>query len=110
MKELILELKSQNIFVSVDGEELVVDFDGDELSQDLISKIKANKHQLINYLIKYQDATEYIEIPKITDKESYKMSDSQRRLWSLSQFEESSVAYNLPGHTFLDQSINVENF
>ncbi|MGB3468632.1 MAG: amino acid adenylation domain-containing protein, partial [Cyclobacteriaceae bacterium] len=38
------------------------------------------------------------------------MSDSQRRLWSLSQFEESSVAYNLPGHTFLDQSINVENF
>ncbi|MGB3463828.1 MAG: amino acid adenylation domain-containing protein, partial [Cyclobacteriaceae bacterium] len=53
---------------------------------------------------------EFIEIKKIDPRESYKMSDSQRRLWSLSQFEESSVAYNLPGHTFLDQSINVENF
>jgi amino acid adenylation domain-containing protein/non-ribosomal peptide synthase protein (TIGR01720 family) len=37
------------------------------------------------------------EIPLLAFQPDYALSSSQRRLWVLSQFEESSIAYNLPG-------------
>src|SRR5688572_26480657 len=110
MKELIAELKSKNIFLSVDNEELVIDFDGDDLSHELISKIKDNKFKLISYLGKYDNLPEYAEIPVLSLAKCYPISDGQRRLWVLSQFEGGSVAYNIPGSRYLNQDIEIENF
>jgi amino acid adenylation domain len=39
----------------------------------------------------------YAAIPAVRQQASYALSSSQRRLWVLSQFEEGSVAYNMPG-------------
>ncbi len=110
MKELITELKSKNIFLSVDKEELVIDFYGDVLSHDLISKIKDNKLKLIKYLGRYDSRPEYTEIPLLPLTNCYPISDAQRRLWVLSQFDGGSVAYNLPGSSYLNQDIDIENF
>ena len=41
---------------------------------------------------------------------SYAISDAQRRLWVLSQFEGGSVAYNMPSSIELEKNIDIENF
>ncbi|WP_133054857.1 non-ribosomal peptide synthetase, partial [Niastella populi] len=110
MKELIAELKSKNIYLSVDKEELVIDFEGDDLSHDLISRIKDNKAALISYLGKYHNDGKYTEIPVLSSSNYYPISDAQRRLWVLSQFEGGSVAYNLPGSIYLNHEIEIESF
>ncbi len=110
MRDLISELKARNISLSVDKDELVVDFDGSNLPNDLISKIKDNKLLLIQYLKKYYNRLDYFEIPCISSNESYPISDAQRRLWVLSQFEDGSVAYNMPGNVYLNKDIDIDYF
>ncbi|HEY0610456.1 MAG TPA: condensation domain-containing protein, partial [Chitinophaga sp.] len=48
-------------------------------------------------LIAASQKTSFIAIPAVAAQASYALSSSQRRLWVLSQFEEGSVAYNMPG-------------
>ncbi|QJB38093.1 amino acid adenylation domain-containing protein [Chitinophaga oryzae] len=43
-----------------------------------------------------------IEIPKAPLQESYPLSHAQQRFWILSQFEEASAAYNVPGVCVLE--------
>ncbi|WP_027392680.1 non-ribosomal peptide synthetase [Aquimarina latercula] len=52
----------------------------------------------------------YKEIKKVTESESYPISDSQRRLWILSQFEDTSKAYNMPYSLSLKGNYNVDHF
>jgi acyl carrier protein len=39
----------------------------------------------------------FVQIEKVAPQESYAISDAQRRLWVLSQFEGGSAVYNMPG-------------
>ncbi|WP_242674830.1 amino acid adenylation domain-containing protein [Niastella populi] len=52
----------------------------------------------------------FVHIEKVTPQASYAISDGQRRLWVLSQFEGGSAAYNMPGSIYLNQDIEIENF
>ncbi|QHI35450.1 Tyrocidine synthase 3 [Kordia antarctica] len=49
-------------------------------------------------------------IPKLEQANNYAVSDSQRRLWVLSQFGEGSVAYNMPNTTLLEEIHDIEIF
>ncbi|MFC4634987.1 amino acid adenylation domain-containing protein [Dokdonia ponticola] len=48
-----------------------------------------------------------ISIPKSEDKPSYALTSSQRRLWVLSQFEQGSIAYNIPAVFQLKGSLDI---
>lgn len=68
-------------------------------------------------LIQSTGTTNFEEIPSFSleqlregERSGFEMSDAQRRLWVLSQFEESSVAYNIPGVSYLHEKLHVENF
>jgi amino acid adenylation domain-containing protein len=61
-------------------------------------------------LIASSKREEFVQIEKVTPQESYAISDAQRRLWVLSQFEGGSIAYNMPGIIYLNQDIDIENF
>jgi amino acid adenylation domain-containing protein len=50
----------------------------------------------------------YEQIQPVAGSESYPLSPAQRRLWILSQFEESNVAYHMPGVFVLEGSLSME--
>jgi tyrocidine synthetase III len=73
---------------------LEIHFDGDELSDELLADLRNNKQGIIKFLKTVQGIAEEA-IPVLPLQENgYVLSSAQRRLWVLSQFEESSVAYN----------------
>ncbi|MFK7785143.1 MAG: amino acid adenylation domain-containing protein, partial [Crocinitomicaceae bacterium] len=109
MKELLKELIAHNVHLSTDKDELVVDFQG-ELPEELISKIRENKANLISYLNRYTGQKGYSEIPTIEKSESYQVSSGQSRLWLLSQLEGELSAYNIPAVFQLERSIDLEAF
>ncbi|WP_133054523.1 non-ribosomal peptide synthetase, partial [Niastella populi] len=61
-------------------------------------------------LIASSQKEQFVQIEKVTPQASYPISDGQRRLWVLSQFEGGSSAYNIPGSIYLDEDIDIENF
>lgn len=52
----------------------------------------------------------YIEIPKTPSSSSYPISDTQRRLWIMSQFEAGTIAYNLSFRVTLNGDYDIEKF
>ncbi|KAF2341366.1 condensation domain-containing protein, partial [Flavobacterium nitrogenifigens] len=64
----------------------------------------------IEELSKELQDSEYIAIPKAPESESYPLTDSQRRLWIMSQLEGGSLAYNMPGAVSLKGSIDTDKF
>ncbi|MEM7186366.1 MAG: amino acid adenylation domain-containing protein, partial [Bacteroidota bacterium] len=49
-------------------------------------------------------------IPLVKEAADYPLSDAQRQLWIASQFEDGSVAYNMPAHIRLNEAINLDLF
>ncbi|MEM9866039.1 MAG: amino acid adenylation domain-containing protein, partial [Bacteroidota bacterium] len=63
-------------------------------------------------LLAKADQSEHIAIPlvPVNEENSYPVSDAQRRLWVLSQFDGGSIPYNMPGSMVLDGSYDVDSF
>jgi len=104
---LLNHLEKNQIFVSLDGNDLEVNFMQDEVPADIIRLLKENKATLVHYLKKLQGVEDFEEIPRIEEQVSYPLSSSQMRLWVLSQFDDASIAYNLPFTLDLDGDYNL---
>ena len=62
-------------------------------------------------LIASSTKQQHTSIMNIEESSSgYRISDAQRRLWVLSQFESGSIAYNMPITTVLDGSCDIDSF
>ncbi|MET4143121.1 amino acid adenylation domain-containing protein, partial [Pedobacter sp. UYP1] len=95
--KLILELADLNVNIYLEEGKLKIDSPDDLVLDDFLPRIKLHKEELIQYLSTYKPDSDVIEIPIIETQETYPLSSSQYRLWILSQFTESSIAYNMPG-------------
>lgn len=62
--------------------------------------------EMLAQLIQETAKTSFIAIPPAEHQPSYVMSSSQRRLWVLSQLEEGSSAYNMPGVYIFEGELN----
>ncbi|WP_298511894.1 non-ribosomal peptide synthetase [uncultured Kordia sp.] len=67
--------------------------------KDIFEHNTIEKHQ---QLMINSSEDQYAEIPKIGTQENYILSDAQRRIWVLSQFQEGLVAYNMPSFIELE--------
>ncbi|MVT11424.1 non-ribosomal peptide synthetase [Chitinophaga tropicalis] len=103
---LIRDFKDSGIDISLYGEDLKISVEGDMPAEDVLQKLRASKAAIIDFLKKVQSGTS-TDIPVTPKQESYPLSSSQRRLWILSQFEESSMAYNMPGVYIFEGELNV---
>ncbi|MFK7785590.1 MAG: condensation domain-containing protein, partial [Crocinitomicaceae bacterium] len=61
-------------------------------------------------LIENENSEKFVQIEPAAEQENYPISDAQRRLWVLSQFESGSVAYNMPGTYPLGTNLDIDCF
>ncbi|WP_299188228.1 non-ribosomal peptide synthetase [uncultured Aquimarina sp.] len=108
-KELTTRLREENIRLVLNDNNIEVVSYEKELSNDLIQEIKLNKQDLIKYLqsIEHSEGTSPI-IPVINLSTNYSLSDAQKRLWVLSQYEGTSLAYNMPSSVRLKGGYDIE--
>lgn len=111
IRELIKKLKDNKIDLSLDGDDLEINFDGDELPDDLLEEIRSNKSGIIDFLKQVYglDVETDQEIPLVPEQESYEMSPTQRRSWLVSQFSDSDIAYNMPMTFVLEGKLSVDS-
>ncbi len=111
--ELIYSLKDKGLKLEVDetGERLKVkgntklltDADKRAIStskQEIIQFLQANKHKKVTHEV----------IEKIPEASDYALSSAQTRLWVLSQFKATSVAYNMPALFYIEGALNKDLF
>jgi tyrocidine synthetase-3 len=104
--ELMRELKSKGISISLSGSDLKVHYEGDTLPDDVIRQLRSRKAEITAFLQQIHIDTDK-SIPALPPAESYALSSSQLRLWILGQFE-GGVAYNLSGAYVFDGTLNEE--
>lgn len=110
MNDILLELEQNKVSLTLEGEDLLINFDGDELNPDILKKLKEHKSDLVSYLKKYTQEDIYQEIPKLPIKEEYKTSSSQYRIWVLGQSENISKAYHVPNSVRINTHLNIDAF
>lgn len=110
MIDLINELEENKIQISLDGEDLELSFDSQDVSLDLVNKVKTNKKELLSFLRRKNTIKSYDDIPIIESKEYYPISHNQKRIWVLNQFEGGSIVWNMPVTIELKGKYSVDVF
>ncbi len=110
VSQLLTELNDQGISISVDQEDLVINYDGDEMPEVTLSEIRRNKKDLVAYLKKYAAQSDFMDIQPAPVQDSYPLSSAQKRIWILSQYPEISKAYIIPSQVALSSSIDIDIF
>ncbi|GIQ60982.1 hypothetical protein Flavo103_41180 [Flavobacterium collinsii] len=89
IENLIHILQSLNIGLRIENGDLKINAPKGTLTPEIIEDIKAHKNELITLLSSSES------IPKAEIKDSYALTSSQHRLWTLSQFGTGNSAYNI---------------
>ncbi|PSB59232.1 condensation domain-containing protein [Chamaesiphon polymorphus] len=108
--ELLLELRSRDVRVWVDGDKLRYKAPKETLSPELLDRVKVNKTEIIAFL---QDATAQAnsQLPPIVAIDRHdrlSLSFAQQRLWFLHQFEPDSSSSNMPVVVRIEGSLDVD--
>lgn len=106
IREILEELKVCNAQLFVDGENLRIEAEKGIIDDRLKLLIKKHKEELVTYIRNIRDSS-FSRIPVAAVQTAYSLSSSQQRLWILAQFEESNVAYNLPGAYLFEGSLDI---
>ena len=111
-KEIIEYLKrlgKNGIQISVANNDLDVKAAKGIITPAIIQELKHYKTEIVNYLTGIRiEKNNITPIKNLTG--NYPISNAQRRLWVLSQFEGGSVSYNTPSSATLEKNIDIESF
>ena len=109
IEELFNELIELDVHVGLQGDDISIKGLKKEYAPVLIPKIKEHKNDLIAYLKSLENIshTSFSSIDKVPQAASYPLSPSQYRLWIISQFEEASIAYNIPTRIMLNGDYDI---
>ncbi|MFK7784944.1 MAG: amino acid adenylation domain-containing protein [Crocinitomicaceae bacterium] len=113
MKDLLKRIDDAGILLDVVDEQLKLFAEKEEIDADLLNEIRTRKIEIRDYLVQNNIVsiyeTEYKAIPKAPESRSYPLSDAQRRLWVLNQFENESGVYNMPSTVALHGEYDIES-
>ncbi|MCX6318742.1 MAG: condensation domain-containing protein, partial [Bacteroidetes bacterium] len=109
VKELLKEIRKNNIDLRLSGESLRVGSDSNMIPEGILNLIRENKQVIIEYLKEKTVKAEKETGIKPTESPDgcYPLSTPQRRLWVLSQFAEASVAYNIPAVYVFEGTLDI---
>lgn len=95
ISKFIKSLADSGIRLTLEKEKIQVSGPKNEITPDLISKLKESKSELVRFLTKPDVRSQSIEaVDRISP---LKLSYSQQRLWILDKIDGGSAHYNLPG-------------
>lgn len=106
MKDFLVKLEKNNIRLKLEDTSLSVKYPKEGIDVSLLEEIKSRKSDLLSYLISLEK-NEHAGIPALQPQESYPVSSSQKRLWILSQLEETNIAYNIPSSYLIEGNLNI---
>lgn len=107
--EYVKKIRAEGIIVSAKNNELDVKAPKGKMTSEIMEELTKRKPEILNYLTGISiDKSIIISVKNLTG--NYPISNAQKRLWMLSQLEESSVAYNMPGSIILDREIDIDCF
>ena len=106
----LTKLKIKQLAISLDDSNENLRIRGDLNNLSTLDKqiIVENKASLIAFL--KSQIVDVFEIEQVNEQFNYAISNAQKRLWILSQIEDSSVAYNMSRQVHLNQDIDIECF
>ncbi|MFK8105469.1 MAG: amino acid adenylation domain-containing protein [Saprospiraceae bacterium] len=114
MKELLNRISDEGLILEVKEGKLQIFATKDEVDDQLVLEIKAQKEALLSYLIQHKKLSlqnvKYQEIPSCSPNTSYPVSNAQLRLWLACQTEEGSIAHNMPSAIILDGTYDIACF
>jgi NRPS condensation-like uncharacterized protein len=110
IKAIVKELRKSNVRLSVNNGNIEIDSLPGEVSNDMLAKIRANKEGLIQYFGKNVSSRGFSRIKPVAESNSYILSSSQKRLWVLSQFEESNITFNIPRVYVFEGALDIAAF
>ena len=97
MLNLLQRITENDILLKVVDGKLKLLSSSQEIAPGLLDEIKANKEEIISYLMTSQSVTSIrSSITACGEKECYSLSRAQYRIWVLSQFNGGSEVYNMP--------------
>src|SRR3954465_1495556 len=106
VQTLLNELRKLGVQLQLVDSQLKINAPAGILTPDYIEQIKENRSAMVAYLKDLNRET-YRPIPRVGKQESYILSNSQKRLWVLSQLEGQSIAYNIPTLYRMSGALNV---
>lgn len=113
MIEFLKETAEEGILLELVDGKLKLFFEGENIDPIRLQQIKDKKQEIVTFLTKNQELNENKEeantdIPKAPKSDAYPISDAQRRLWILNQFEPDSATYNMPHSLPLKGDYDIE--
>lgn len=104
--ELIRELEKNKVIPQLAGEQLKLIGETESLPAELLNKIKSRKNEILEFLNELNNQRREEDIITVPPREYYELSNAQKRIWILSQFEGGSAAYNITSAFYLKGKIN----
>lgn len=112
MKELLKDIRDNNILLEVVDGELKVFVTESAVDPTLLAAIRDRKLELVQFLSNNDQAVSgdpiALYIPPVPEQPDYALSSAQRRLWLLSQTTQGSLAYHMPKAYTLEGELNTE--
>ncbi|WP_343909262.1 condensation domain-containing protein, partial [Aquimarina litoralis] len=112
MINFLKKISENDIYLDIIDGELKLFSENENIDKKLLQEIKEKKVEITSFLKENRgfNSSKNEEIPTVKLDDNYALSDAQKRLWILSQFEESSVAYNMPNNIELNGSYDLISF
>ncbi|MCW3072744.1 MAG: tycC [Bacteroidetes bacterium] len=110
VNDLISRLQTLGVHLHTVDNDIKINAPKGILTDDLVNELKKNKKELLAFLLKSSGSQLFEPIQVAEESLYYNLSHAQRRLWILSQFEQASVAYNMPWIHTLNGVLNMDAF
>ena len=108
--DLLKELKNLGARIYAVDNKIKLDIKAGSLTNEISERIKYYRDDILELIGDSSERFEFVRIEKVTQQQSYAISDAQRRLWVLNQLGDGSLAYNIQGHMYLDRDIDIACF
>ncbi len=106
MPGILEELKKHRIVPALEGDQLLLTGQTEDLSPDLMEKVRADRQLLIEFLRESADHLTNPVIPSAPVRADYAVSAAQKRMWMMDRSASGSAAYTIMGAFYLEGSVN----